>query len=297
MFLPEDPPVHRLSAFTERPDGGNPAGVVVSDAALPPVEMQRIAAEVGYSETAFLYGPGDDRRSWQVRYFSPVAEVPFCGHATIAAAVVLGGTVGTGTFTLRTVGGPVPVEVARTDGVLVATLTSVPPNVQPAPEGLVSEVIDAAGIVPSRLDERYPPAVAFAGARHLLLVLVDRSDLQGLSYDFDRVLAVMTAHELTTVALLWPAPDGVWHARNLFPVGGVVEDPATGAAAAAFGAYLRSIDAIATPGQLDIVQGVDMGRPSRLHVTVPAGAGGISVSGGAVPIPTTPDTRSTAGGA
>lgn len=287
-MFPDDPPVHRLAAFTEHPDGGNPAGVVVTDTSLPAVDMQRLAAEVGYSETAFLHGPSQDHRRWQVRYFSPVAEVPFCGHATIAAAVVLGGRFGTGGFTLHTVGGPVPVEVTRTGDALVATLTSVPPDVQPAPEELVSEVVDAAGIATSRLDERYPPAVAFAGARHLLLVLLDRSDLQALSYDFDRVLAVMNAHELTTVAYLWPAADGSWHARNLFPVGGVVEDPATGAAAAAFGAYLRSIGAIATPGVLDIVQGEDMGRLSRLHVIVPAGGGGIGVSGGAVDIPTTP---------
>jgi PhzF family phenazine biosynthesis protein len=283
----DGPTVHRLAAFTDHPDGGNPAGVVVTDTALPVGEMQRIAAEVGYSETAFLHGPSVDHRSWQVRYFSPVAEVPFCGHATIAAAVVLGGQVGTGGFTMHTAGGPVPVEVGGADDALVATLTSIPPGVQPATEDLVSEVVDAAGLAPSHLDERYPPAVAFAGAHHLLLVLVDRSDLRGLSYDFDRVLAVMTAHELTTVAYLWPAADGTWHARNLFPVGGVIEDPATGAAAAAFGAYLRSIGAIATPGELDIVQGEDMGRPSRLHVLVPSGDGGISVSGRAVHIPTT----------
>jgi PhzF family phenazine biosynthesis protein len=73
-------------------------------------------------------------------------------------------------------------------------------------------------------------------------------------------------------------------ARNLFPVGGVVEDPATGAAAAAFGAYLRSIGAIATPGHLDIVQGEDVGRISHLRVAVPAAPAGIDVSGGAVPV-------------
>jgi PhzF family phenazine biosynthesis protein len=287
-MVPDDPTVHRLAAFTGHPQGGNPAGVVVRDSALPDAEMQRLAAEVGYSETAFLYSPSDDDRSWQVRYFSPVAEVAFCGHATIAAAVVLGGQVGTGGFILHTVGGAVPVEVARVGESLVATLTSVLPEVQPAPDELVAEVMDAAAIDRAHLDARFPPAVAFAGNRHLLLVLADRGELQHLSYDFDRVLAVMTAYELTTVAYLWPATDGTWHARNLFPVGGVVEDPATGAAAAAFGAYLRSIEAIATPGRFDILQGEDMGRTSQLRVTVPAGNSGIGVSGTAVQIPHPP---------
>ncbi|WP_440975398.1 PhzF family phenazine biosynthesis protein [Pseudoxanthomonas winnipegensis] len=68
------------------------------------------------------------------------------------------------------------------------------------------------------------------------------------------------------------------------PAGGVVEDPATGAAAAAFGAYLRALGAVQAPTDLHIVQGEDMGRPSQLRVHIPA-AGPIRVSGRAVPIP------------
>ena len=72
----------RYVAFSDRPDGGNPAGVVLDATGLSDERMLEIAAEVGYSETAFL--SGDD-----IRYFSPLAEVPFCGHATIATAVAL----------------------------------------------------------------------------------------------------------------------------------------------------------------------------------------------------------------
>jgi PhzF family phenazine biosynthesis protein len=283
-----DPDVHRWAAFTDDPAGGNPAGVVITEEQGSEVEMQRMAADVGYSETAFLFRPADDRRSWQVRYFSPLAEVPFCGHATIAAAVLLGEQVGTGTFMLHTVAGLVPVRVARRSEAFVATLTSVTPEVHPAPSGLVSEVLDASGLGPDRLDDRYPAMIAFAGAWHLLLVLSDRGDLRALAYEFDRVLRVMVDHGLTTVAYLWPDPHGHWHARNLFPVGGVVEDPATGAAAAAFGAYLRTIEAVVPPANFTIVQGVDLGRPSRLEVTVPVGRAGIEVTGTAVEIGTAP---------
>ena len=102
-----------LAAFTDRPDGGNPAGVVLDASALSDAEMQAIAADVGYSETAFVVGAGP-----RVRYFSPLAEVPFCGHATIATAVALGD----GTHPFATNAGEVVVEVAEG----IATLTSVP---------------------------------------------------------------------------------------------------------------------------------------------------------------------------
>jgi PhzF family phenazine biosynthesis protein len=92
--------LHRLSAFTTTPDGGNPAGVWVGDTLPDPDTMQRIAAEVGFSETAFVMPTvGADRT---VRYYSPEAEVSFCGHATIATGVVLGENDGDGTYQLAT---------------------------------------------------------------------------------------------------------------------------------------------------------------------------------------------------
>lgn len=282
MTVAADTQVHRLAAFTDDPEGGNPAGVVLTEHRLADDEMQRIAADVGYSETAFLRRCDDDDRVFDVRYFAPFAEVPFCGHATIASAVWLGSCFGVGTYTFATIAGNVPVTVEGRGGGVQATLTSVSPRVKPAPPALTDVVLRSSGLDPDSLDPAYPAAVAFAGARHLVLVVRDRATLADLTYDFDRVLAAMTDHELTTVAYLWPEPGGPWHARNLFPVGGVVEDPATGAAAAAFGAYLRDRSAIDPPASFEILQGEDMGRPSRLHVTVPAGDEGIRVAGTAV---------------
>ena len=101
--------LHCLAAFTSDPQGGNPAGVWVGEALPAPGEMQRIAAEVGFSETAFVApGVGFART---VRYYSPEIEVPFCGHATIATGVVLGETGGAGTYRLATAVGEVPVAV------------------------------------------------------------------------------------------------------------------------------------------------------------------------------------------
>ena len=105
-----------------------------------------------------------------------------------------------------------------------------------------------------------------------------------LNYEFDRLKKVMLDLDLTTVDLVWRERDELYHARNAFPVGGVYEDPATGAAAPAFGGYLRSLDLVTAPAQVTILQGEDMGRPSLLIVDIPPGDDGITVTGGAVPI-------------
>ena len=96
---------------------------------------------------------------------------------------------------------------------------------------------------------------------------------------------VMQRNDWTTVDLVWRESEFVYHARNPFPPGGVVEDPATGAAAAAFGGYLRELNLVQPPATVTIHQGHDMGRPSIITATVPAEAGtGISVTGAAVPL-------------
>jgi PhzF family phenazine biosynthesis protein len=280
------PTIHRLAAFTDRPDGGNPAGVVVTDEALADRDMLTIAGEVGYSETAFLVpqGASSDRR-YATRYFSPEVEVSFCGHATIAAAVLLGSTLGPDTYTFETGQGPVRVEVRSTSKATSATLTSVTPHVDPAPDDLIEEALGSLGWSRAQLDASYVPAVAYAGARHLVLMVATREALADIHYDFERLRVAMTHHDLTTVALLYREHVTRFHARNLFPPGGVIEDPATGAAAAAFGAYLRSRTSVETPATIDIEQGTDMGRPSHLQVHIPPGGAGIQVTGTAVTLP------------
>jgi PhzF family phenazine biosynthesis protein len=274
----------RYAAFTALPEGGNPAGVVLEAGDLDAVAMQGIAAEVNYSETAFLL-PGPDPRDLPVRYYSPLAEVPFCGHATIAAAVAHAERHGPGRLVLHTRSGPVLVETAAEDGVIVATLVSVPPGVDPVADADVDEALDALGWTAEDLDPALPVRVAYAGAFHLVLAAATRPRLARLDYDFDRLGALMAERDWTTVQLVHRTGPATFDARNPFPPGGVYEDPATGAAAAAFGAYLAEVGAIAPPTRITITQGVDMGRPSTLVVDVPAERGeGVRVSGSAVPI-------------
>jgi PhzF family phenazine biosynthesis protein len=272
----------RYAAFTTDPAAGNPAGVVLDAGDLTDEQMQRIAAEIGYSETAFLRplaAPGEH----DVRYFSPQAEVPFCGHATIASAVAIAERAGAGELVFQTKAGTVPVTTALdAGGRPTATLTSVETSLEDASPQDVTEALVALHWPVADLDPALPPRVAYAGAHHLILAAATRKRLAELDYDFDRLRALMLGRDWTTVALVWRASPTEYHVRNPFPVGGVVEDPATGAAAAAFGGYLRTLRLIEPPVTLHLHQGADLGRPGLLVVDVPAGAGGVRVTGNAV---------------
>ncbi|GAA1218583.1 PhzF family phenazine biosynthesis isomerase [Kitasatospora nipponensis] len=279
--------VLRYAAFTTTPDGGNKAGVVPQAAGLTDDRMLAIAAELGYSETAFLTpAPQGPDRTYAVRYFAPTLEVPFCGHATIAAAVAMAELEGPGDLLFETRAGSVPVAVvAGPDGVLRATLTSVEPHVLDVEPADLAEALAALDWSAADLDPALPPRIAYAGARHLVLAAATRERLADLAYDFDRLAAFMTARDLVTLQLVWRASATVFHARDPFPVGGVVEDPATGAAAAAFGAYLRELGEAVGDTELTLHQGEDLGSPGELTVTLSAGDARVRVSGAAVRLP------------
>ncbi|WP_418316218.1 PhzF family phenazine biosynthesis protein [Piscinibacter sakaiensis] len=279
--------LHRLSAFTDHPAGGNPAGIWIGERLPDAAQMQRIAAEVGYSETIFLAPRVGSVR--EVRYFSPAAEVSFCGHATIAAGVLLGEIDGPGRTNFLTRAGEVEVTTGLRDGRTWASLRSVPTRHEAAAHDLVDAALALVGWHHDELDPRIPPAKAYAGAWHLVLAAREKSRLDTLAYPFEALRSLMQQHQLTTLQLVWQEHPGQFHARNPFPVGGVVEDPATGAAAAAFGGYLRDAGLIAAPTTFTIEQGEAMGRPSRIDVEVPV-AGGIVISGTAAAIAAEPAT-------
>lgn len=172
-----------------------------------------------------------------------------------------------------------PVTVAEEGGALRATLTSVEPAVLDVAGDDVGEALGALGWQTSDLDPALPPRIAYAGARHLVLAAATRSRLADLTYDFDRLTAFMHTLDLTTLQLVWRESETVFHVRDPFPVGGVVEDPATGAAAAAFGAYARELGLVAEDAVLTLHQGADMGRPGELTVALRAGDARVRVSG------------------
>jgi len=272
----------RYAAFNATFDGGNPAGVVLDATGASESTMLSMAAEIGYSETAFIVPAG--KQELDIRYFSPLAEVPFCGHATIATAVAYADRHGVGRLDLRTKAGVVSVSTAvADDGTIVATLVSVPTRTEPIADDDLAELLHALRWSLGDLDAELPPRVAYAGAWHPVIAAADRERLARLDYDMPALRELMMRRDWATVDLVWRECQTVFHARNPFPPGGVVEDPATGAAAAAFGGYLRELGLVSTPADITIHQGHDMGRPSRIEVGIPAESGsGISVTGSAV---------------
>ncbi|MBW7972647.1 PhzF family phenazine biosynthesis protein [Bradyrhizobium sp. BR 10289] len=270
--------VQRIAAFSQGAHGGNPAGVVLCDALPPADRMLAIAAEVGYSETAFAAPSGD---GWRVRYFAPEIEVPFCGHATIALGAALALAHGDGTFPLQLNDATITVTGWRNGSALMAALQSPRTRSAQAPQELVAAALDLFSYDAADLDPRLPPAIAEAGARHLVLALASRQTLAAMHYDLEQGRRFMTAAGLVTISLIHAETDTLFHARNPFAAGGVYEDAATGAAAAALAGYLRDLG-WPHGGAIDIVQGEDMGMPSKLRAEISAEPGAsIRVSGAA----------------
>ena len=289
--MTSQPDVLRYAAFSDDPLGGNPAGVVLHAAHLTEKRMKQVAAEVGYSETAFVTGPiaGDAARLIPVRYFAPEGEVDFCGHATIATAVAVGRLAGAGTYTLQTNVGPIEITARLEGDRAVGTLRSPDVACFPLAEELLDPLLAALGWSADDLDPDLPPAVGFGGNRHPVLVAGDLHRLATLTYDFDALQRLCRAHDWVTVQLVASTGPGTWRARDPFPFGGVVEDPATGAAAAAFAGYLRGHGRAVTGDTFVITQGVEMGRPSRIEVELLDRTA--LISGTAVPIEANSATR------
>ena len=266
----------RLAAFSKNGQGGNPAGVAFYDAMPSAEEMMSIAKEVGYSETAFLVKQDD---GWRARYFAPQLEVPFCGHATIALGAALGERFGEGTYKLILNDSTISVNASKTDLGMAATLRSPETWSKEAPTDFVDKVLAGFHMDRSQLDPNFPIRLAGAGAKHLILFVKDRATLANMKYDFEPVRVLMMEEVLITISLLWQESDSVIHSRNAFASGGVYEDPATGAAAAALAGYLRDIGWRGAK-TFTILQGEDMGVPSRLIVSFTPKVGeSISVSG------------------
>lgn len=281
------PEVLRYAAFSSTPNGGNPAGLVLDARDLDEAGMLAVAAAVGYAETAFVTHQGvdgDPRRS-RVRYFSPIAEVPFCGHATIALAVALSVRDGAGSFTFDTPVGPVVIETAGEGSDIRASFTAVEPQLDEFDDAILAELLGLLGVGKSDLDPVYPPRIAYSGNWHPVLVFDARTLFDSFGFDPAAVRSLMDAQGWAgTVTVLHRIADGEFEARNLFPVGAITEDPATGSAAAAVGAYLRIMGLVKPPTRVLINQGRHVGRPGLLTVDIPA-FGGIVVSGTAARIP------------
>ncbi len=270
--------IQRIAAFSDGAIGGNPAGVVLGDTMPEAADMQRVAGEVGFSETAFAVREGE---GWRVRYFSPEMEVPFCGHATIALGAALAMRHGDGIYSLQLNAGTISVEGRRDGERYAAALQSPPTQSEPLAPRALSDALSLFGLSEADLHPEVAPARIHAGADHVLLMLKSREALAAMRYGFARGQQMARAHGWVTMLLCHAETPQLLHTRNAFAYGGVYEDPATGAATAALAGHLRQIG-WPHGGRIAVHQGDDMGVPCRLwaDITPQAGAS-IRVSGAA----------------
>lgn len=267
--------MEHIAAFCDGLRGGNPAGVLVGSELPSNQLMQEIAKHLGYSETVFA-APLEN--AWAVRYFSPATEIPFCGHATIALGACLARREGPGEFKLKLRNGDIEVTGDSRGKLGWASFVSPPSHSVPVPADQWDEAMTLFRLKQNDIGD-LPPALIDAGARHIFIPVVSRKLLAGMRYDFASGRELMQRFGWVTAMLCYEESAEMFHVRNAFAYGGLVEDPATGAAAAALAGYLRTLGY--PPGQEIVVnQGEDMGVPCRLIATIPQVEGGrVQVAG------------------
>jgi len=258
--------VLRYSSFTSDPATGNPAGVVLDASGIDDREKQELAARVGYSETAFAEPLVENQ--WKLRYFSPQREVTFCGHATLATAVAVAETGGEDSMAFHTLAGTISVTTEQRSDGIYARIEAPAGLSRPATPHQLEKLLTQLYWQRDDLDDDLPAHIANAGNNHFVLAANSRARLAELDYNFDGLKQLMQDEDWISIQIIWKESDDLYHSRNPFPVGGVIEDPATGAAAAAFGYYLYELGEVPTPRRISIIQGEDMGRRSLIEVDI-----------------------------
>jgi trans-2,3-dihydro-3-hydroxyanthranilate isomerase len=247
-----------VDAFTDTPLEGNPLAVFTDARDIPEERLQRIAREMNLSETVFVL-PGDDRADARIRIFTPSTELPFAGHPVLGSAIVLGETAGGGRgIRLEMGAGVVAVEFQREDGRIVAGRMR-----QPIPTWgdyeRADELLAALGVDASEL----PVETYRNGPRHVYVALDSEQAVAALQPD------MAALGRLFDIGVACFAGAGTrWKSRNFAPALGVPEDPATGSAAGPLAVHLARHGRIAFGQEIEIRQGVEIGRPSKLYARV-----------------------------
>lgn len=281
---------HTLDVFTDQPFAGNPLAVVLGADALTTVQMQTIAAEFNLSETIFVLSPINPAHTARVRIFLPNTEIPFAGHPTIGCAIHLACAAHQGDFsvliTLEEEAGLVPVRVHRKGDQVEAEFAApvLPFACQSsAPEALVKQALglDALGFRAHRT------GVFEGGPRFLFVPVPDLAALRRarpLEPAWSEMLALCDVDKVY-VYTAGEACD--FQARMFAPTAGIAEDPATGSASAILAAQLLASGEIHQGSQaFTLHQGVEMGRPSTIRLSIDANPSlaQVRIGGSAVPI-------------
>lgn len=289
--MPATLPFRTCDVFTATAFAGNPLAIVLDADALTPAQMQVIAREFNLSETIFVQRPRDPAHTARVRIFFPTAEIPFAGHPTIGCAIHLACAARPrGDFTadlvLEEEAGLVPVRVTRRGTAVEAEFTA---PVLPHPVAVTADpalVAAALGLAPGDLG--VAPAVWQGGPAFLYAPLASLDALARARPIEPHWSRLMQAAGVDSAYLYTPGADCDFRARMFSPTAGIPEDPATGSASAILAAQLEATGLL-RPGtqSFHLRQGVEMGRPSDITLTIDRDAAGITairIRGTAVPM-------------
>ncbi len=262
--------------FTDTPFGGNQLAVIPDATALKEIDLQRIAAEFNFSEVTFVYPPKDKAHTARVRIFDPANELPFAGHPTIGTAIALSDLGADDDMILELGVGPIPCKITKGMPATAEFTTTVPLERLGIID--VALIADCLSLPKEAINtQNHPPQRASVG---LPFVLIELTDLGVLAQASPATEAFKRAEQqypskvdlFATFAYV-KTPSGI-QARMFAPLSNIPEDPATGSASAALGAYLTALSGQAQA--LDIAQGIEMGRPSQIFVSTTVEDGKVS---------------------
>jgi trans-2,3-dihydro-3-hydroxyanthranilate isomerase len=282
-------PYHLLDVFTDRAFGGNPLAVCTDGRGVSDTHMQAIARELNLSETTFVLPPRDPKHDFQVRIFTPTYELPMAGHPTVGTAFILareGFIKGSGAETAVVFEegvGPVPVSVKWNDGApgfieMRQPLPKFGPRFEDTETAAEMLSLEARDIVETNL----PMEVVSCGVPFLFIPINGVDAMGRIRFRAEvceRVLSGLgPGSGVFVFAKGGQFPGSDVHGRMFAPGLGVMEDPATGGACGPLGCYLVRHRVLTSEGEVRCVveQGVEMGRPSFLHIAVTHNGGEIS---------------------
>lgn len=275
-----------VDVFTDRRFGGNPLAVFPDARGLGDADMQALAAEFNLSETTFVLPPADSANTARVRIFNRRHEMPFAGHPNVGTGWVLArqGRASDGLLRFEELAGLVEIEVG-TDAVTIAA----PQPLSLGPEMPVELVAGCVGLEPSDLITTAHRPVSASVGNSFVIAEVTGEALTNAAPDIGRFREAQktyTAMGPNRLPIYLYAHDGDRIRTRMFsPLSGTIEDPATGSAATPLAALLLSLTT-ENERKFELVQGVEMGRPSRLLCAAQRTADGIraKVGGGCVPV-------------
>jgi len=244
--------------FTDTALQGNQLAVFTDARGIPEATLQPLAREINFSETVYVY-PAEQGGHARIRIYTPAAEIPFAGHPTLGAAFILAAPLQLGEINLETGMGIVPVRLEREGPRITFGWMNQPiPTVQPYER--VDDLLAALGLKESVL----PVEIYDNGLHHVYVALGSEDEVAHLEPNLQAL-----AHLPDVLGINCFAGEGArWKTRMFAPAGGVPEDPATGSAAGPLACHLARHGRIAFGDQIEISQGAEIKRPSKLYARV-----------------------------